>query len=92
MKIKLMPGERDEGKIAELKNAMETLSGEGLEEFFCSKACEGEEWFDAMYYAAEDGGNNTVLQHWELYFEECLFGDEKYNYAADCGNYDCTIV
>lgn len=60
MKIKLIPDARNEEKIADIKHALETLEDDALEEYFCEKVCEGEEWFDAMYYAAKDRGNETI--------------------------------
>ena len=92
MTIKMIPGERNEERIAELNNAMNALAGEELEEYFSEKACQGEEWLDAMYYAAKDSGNDTVLSHWEEYFKYCLVNDEKYNFASDCGNFECTVA
>lgn len=92
MFIKIIPDARNEEKIADIKHALETLKEDALEEYLGEKVCEGEEWFDAMYYAAKDSGNDTVLNHWEQYFKDCLIHDEKYNYAADCGNYDCSVI
>ena len=48
---------------------------------------EGEEWFDAMYYASEEQGDN-ILASWEEYFHERLMNDEKHWFAADVGDYD----
>ena len=67
------------------------LKNEKLEKFFDDLVCDDEEWFDAMYYAAKDKGNDDVLAHWENYFKDLLLYDEKYNYASDCGGYDCKI-
>lgn len=87
MRIKMIPGNRDEVKIAEIKNALGTLKDEALEEYMSEKVCEGEAWFDAMYYAAEERGD-CILAAWEEYFTERLMTDEKYYFAADVGDYD----
>ena len=51
------------------------------------KVCEGEEWFDAMYYATGERGD-SILATWEEYLLERLMTDEKFYFAADIGDYD----
>ena len=87
MQIKLIPDARNEEKIADIKHALETLEDDALEEYLDEKVCEGEEWFDAMYYATEDRGN-SILASWEEYLLERLMTDEKFYFAADIGDYD----
>ena len=87
MKIKLIPDVRDEEKITEIKKALETLEDDALEEYLDGRACDGEEWFDAMYYASEEQGDN-ILATWEEYFHDRLMDDEKHYFAATVGDYD----
>ncbi len=87
MNIKLIPDARNEEKIADIKKALENLKDDALEEYLDEKVCEGEDWFDAMYYAAEDRGE-SILASWEEYLLEKLMTDEKFYFAADIGDYD----
>lgn len=87
MKIKLIPDACDEEMIADIKHALETLEDDALEEYLSMRVCEGEEWFDAMYYATEERGDN-ILSQWEEYFYDRLMDDEKYYFAANVGKYD----
>ena len=86
MKIKMIPDVRDEEKIAEIKKALETLEDDALEEYLDGKACDGEEWLDAMYYASEEG--DSILATWEEYFHDRLMNDEKHYFAATVGDYN----
>ena len=87
MKVKIIPGFRNEEMIAEINQALETLEDDALEEYLDEKVCEGEGWFDSMYYAIEERGN-SILASWEEYLLERLMTDEKYYFAADIGDYD----
>ena len=83
MTITITPGIRDEEKIAEIKEAKETLNGEAWEEYCYDRVREGEEWLDALYYASDDG--DAALAKWERYFLDCLRDTERYYYVADMG-------
>lgn len=87
MTVKLIPGPRNEEKIEEIRKALVILDDEALEEYLDEKACEGEEWLDAMYYATE-GRGDSILASWEEYLLERLMTDEKYYFAADIGDFD----
>lgn len=86
MKIEIIPGTRDEEKIKEIKEARQRLTDEEWQEYCFNLVCESEDWYDALYYASEDG--DTVLEKWEWYFLERLMDDEKYYYAGDMGGFD----
>ena len=87
MKVKIIPGSRNEEMIADIKHALKTLEDDALEAYLDEKVCEGEEWFDSMYYAIEERGD-SILASWEEYLLERLMTDEKYYFAADVGDYD----
>ncbi len=87
MKVKIIPGSRNEEMIADINHALETLENDALEEYLDEKVCEGEEWFDAMYYATEERGD-SILASWEEYLLERLMTDDKFYFAADVGDYD----
>ena len=81
MKVKLIPGPRDEEKIAAIQNARKSLSEEDFYYFlddYCSKGCENQDvWFDALYYASEYG--DAALNSQEKYLN-WLLRDEEYDY------------
>ena len=87
MKVKLIPGPRDEEKISAIRNARNTLTEEQWKEF-CSDCVNTQDdtWFDALYYACDDG--DKVLQEQETYFLDALLNDEKECYAERMGNYE----
>ena len=84
MTVKLIPGPRDEEKIAIIKNAHESLTEEDFYSFlyqYCSKGCDNQDvWFDALYYASEYG--NDGLEEHEAYLN-WLLRDEEYQYFID---------
>ena len=80
MQVKLIPGPRDEDKIAEILNARRTMS---LDEWydFCADCAwtHDDSWFDALYYACENG--DEMLAEQAAYFQERLLYDEHFYYA-----------
>ena len=90
MKINVLPGERNEEMIEEIKEARQRLSDEEWEEYCYNLVSEGEEGFDALYYASEEC-KEALLESWgEKYLEELLQYD-KFSYAADMGGFECDI-
>ncbi len=84
MQIKIIPAARDEEKIAEIKNAMQTKSGDDWQAYCCDLLSANDEWFDAMYHAIEDG--DTVLSVWEDILYDILMDDKRFYFASDlCG-------
>ena len=84
MKVKLIPGPRDEEKIAIIQNARKSLSEEDFYCFlnqYCSKGCNNQDvWFDALYYASEYG--DKALKGQEAYLN-WLLRDEEYDYFIE---------
>ena len=84
MKVKLIPGPRDEEKITIIQNARESLSEDDFYCFldqYCSKGCENQDvWFDALYYASEHG--DVGVKEQEAYFN-WLLADEEYQYFIE---------
>ena len=80
MKVKLIPGPRDEAKIAAILNARETMSPEDWDDF-CGKCAwtYDDAWFDALYYACENG--DEMLADQAQYFHDCLLYEEHGYYA-----------
>ena len=80
MTVKLIPGPRDEEKIAVILNARKNLSDEEYFEFIhkCFSDCyyydEENAWFDAMYYAG--GYGDDALKSQEKYFNWALLEEE----------------
>ncbi len=87
MKVKLIPGPRDEEKIAAIIHARNTCTAEEWEEF-CTNCTytHDDTWFDALYYACEDG--DTALKEQEEYYLDCLLMNEMEFYAARMGGYE----
>ena len=83
MKIKLVPGTRDEEKISQIAEARQMLSADEWEEYCYDRASENDEWLDAMYYASEYG--DETLEKWGRYFLDLLTDEKKYYFAADMG-------
>lgn len=87
MKVKIIPGPRDEEKIRAIMNARETLSASEWEEFCsCCVSTHDDTWFDALYYACEDG-DKALQEQEEYYLDSLLYGEEDF-YAARMGGYD----
>ena len=87
MTVKLIPGPRDEEKIATILNARETMSPEDWADFCgeCAWTHDGS-WFDALYYACENGdemlADQTAYLQWLLLYEEHQYYAERMtNYA-----------
>jgi len=90
MKVKLLPGERNEEMIEEIKETRQRLSDKEWEEYCYNLVSEGEEGFDALYYASEER-KEALLESWgERYLEELLEYD-KFGYAADMGGFEYDI-
>ena len=90
MKINVLPGERNEEMIEEIKEAQQRLTDEEWQEYCYNLVSEGEEGFDALYYASEEC-KEALLESWgEKYLEELLQYD-KFSYAADMGGFECDI-
>lgn len=87
MKVKIIPGPRDEEKIRAITNAHETLSASEWEEF-CYKcvSTHDDTWFDALYYACKDG--DAALREQEEYFLDTILCGEEDFYAARMGGFD----
>ena len=88
MKVKLIPGPRDEEKIAAILNARKT----SLEDWydFCMECAwtHDDTWFDALYYACENG--DEMLADQEAYFQYCLLNEEHDYYAERMTKYAFT--
>ena len=82
MTIKLIPGPRDEAKIASIKEIHKMSTPEGWEGFVLNCA-EEEALLDALYYASEYGEDG--LQDQEDYFYDLLLDDESNYFAARLG-------
>ena len=82
MKVKLIPGPRDEEKISAVLNARKTLSEDDWVEFVgdCCGRDDREAWFDAFYYAG--GNGDAAIAEQAFYFYEQLIYEE-YSYFAD---------
>ncbi len=85
MKIKLIPDARNEELIADIKHALEALEDDALEEYLSERVCQGEEWYDAMYYAAEERGDG-ILSQWEEYFYMSSFLWRSRSSSSFCCN------
>ncbi len=80
MTVKLIPGPRDEEKITALRNARKTMPPEEWHEYCYNCACTHDDsWFDALYYACENG--DEMLSDQEAYFQSCLINEEFTWYA-----------
>ena len=81
MKVKLIPGPRDEEKISAVLNARKTLSEDDWVEFVsdCCGSDDREAWFDAIYYAG--GNGDAAIAEQAFYFYEQLIYEE-YSYFA----------
>ncbi len=86
MKVKLIPGPRDEEKIAAILNAKKTMSLDDWYDF-CGKCAwtHDDTWFDALYYACENG--DEMLADQAQYFQYCLLYEEHDYYAERMTNY-----
>jgi len=82
MKVKLIPGPRDEEKIAAIKEIYKTSTPEEWEGFVLNCA-EEEHLMDALYYASECGEDGMKDQ--EQYFNDLLMNDERNHFAARLG-------
>lgn len=82
MKVKLIPGPRNEEKIAAIKEIQKTCTPEDWEGFVLNCA-EDEALLDALYYASEYG--ESGLQDQEEYFYDLLLDDESNYFAARLG-------
>ena len=82
MKVKLIPGPRDEEKIAAIKELKTKNTSEEWEGFVLNCA-EEEALLDALYYASECG--ESGLQDQEEYFYDLLLDDESNYFAARLG-------
>lgn len=82
MVIKIIPDLRDEEKIAEIKEAKQTLQQDEWETYCLDRLCSDDEWFDAVYYADEDYGE-SVLSFWEDLLYERLMDDDRSFFASD---------
>ena len=84
MTIKLIPGPRDEEKMAVIQNARKSLSEEDFFCFldqYCSNDCEDQDvWLDALYYAS--GYGDAALSKQAEYFNWALH-DEEYSYFIE---------
>lgn len=61
MKVKIIPGPRDEEKIRAIMNARETLSASEWEEFCsCCVSTHDDTWFDALYHVNESKYSNEI--------------------------------
>lgn len=82
MKVKLIPGPRNEEEIAAIKEIQKTCTLEDWEGFVLNCA-EDEALLDALYYASEYG--ESGLQDQEEYFYDLLLDDESNYFAARLG-------
>ena len=85
MKVKLIPGPRDEEKIAAVQNARKTLSEEDYAMFVldCCESDEKNAWFDAIYYA--DQSVDAGIKEQEEYFNWMLENDELLYFVTRLG-------
>ena len=76
MTISLIPGPRDEEKIAIIQNARMTLSEDDYWDFVYEHCYSDEKnaWFDALYYAG--GYGDAALKSQEKYFNWALLEEE----------------
>ena len=82
MKVKLIPGPRDEEKIAAIKELQKTCTPEEWEGFVLN--CAGDEaLLDALFYASDSGEYGIDDQ--EQYFYDLLMHDERDYFAARLG-------
>lgn len=82
MTIKLIPGPRNEEKIAAIKVIYKSSTPEEWEGFVLN--CAGkEDLLDALYYASECGEDG--MQDQEDYFYDLLMNDERNYFAARLG-------
>ncbi len=82
MDIKIIPGPRNEEKIAAIKELRIESTPEEWEEFVLN--CAGNDaLLDALYYSSECGEEG--LQDQEDYFYDLLLDDEKDYFAARLG-------
>lgn len=86
MKVVLVPGPRNEELIREIKRMKIELSSEEWEEYVCELVEQGDEYFDALYYACENGAENLETQ--ARYFHELLLYHEKDYYAGLMGGFE----
>lgn len=80
MKVKLMPEERDEKRIAEIQNARKTMNDAEYAQYLRELVRSDEKNFDAIFYAAPNGG--ALLSELEDYLHDHLVYDERDYYAA----------
>ena len=86
MKVVLVPGPRNEELIDEIKRMKIDLPSEEWEEYVCRLVEQGDECFDALYYACENGDQNLETQ--ARYFHESLLCHEKDYYASLMGGFE----
>ena len=88
MKIVLVPGPRNEELVQEiLKKKLEfTEDEEAWVDYVTDLVWLGDEYFDALYYACENG--DEMLEEQAKYFHERLLDDEKYYYAGRMGGFE----
>lgn len=86
MKVVLVPGPRNEELIEEIKRMKIELSSEDWEDYVCGLVEQGDEYFDALYYACENGDQNLRTQ--ARYFHESLLYHEKDYYASLMGGFE----
>ena len=86
MKVVLIPGPRNEELIRDIKRKKMELSEEDWEEYVMELVSQGEEYFDALYYACENG--EEMLKEQASYFYGCLVNDEKFHYAGRMGGFE----
>ena len=86
MKIKLIPENHDEEKIAEIRKMKETLNDD---DFFYQLRClvrHDEKNFDAIYYATPNGAE--LLAELENYLHDHLIYEVRDYYAAKMAGHD----
>lgn len=84
MKVVLVPGPRNEELIQEIKRKKMELPEDDWEEYVMGLVDQGEEYFDALYYACESSGE--MLEEQASYFHDRLLNDEKYYFAGRMGS------
>ena len=85
MKVVLMAGPRNEEMIREIHEKKATLAAEDWMDYCISNAYLGDEFFDALYYACENG--DEMLADQAHYFHEQLLRSEGCYFVARLGGY-----
>ena len=81
MKVVIVPGARNEERIAEIaKIRSDSTEEEWMDYVIGNASRRNSEWFDALYYS-DEANNREALQEQARYFDDMLLQDESLYFA-----------